>query len=111
MTSASLPVQPRPTGAVALLGRDEPMPPAWCTDSSRPACDLCSQPNEQLWPLATDPGVAELPAGELLICRSCADAIRPPRAHHTAAVRTTKSTNSKLTARTVSESAPISTLT
>lgn len=82
MTTARITDRPVTSTAVALLLPGQPMPSPWCTDPSMPACDLCDRPTDQLWPLATAPAEDELLAGELLICRSCADAVRPPTHHH-----------------------------
>ena len=71
------PAPARPAAAIALLAPSEPIPPPWCTDPTRPACDLCGYASEQLWTLACAPA-DDLPAGELLICRTCATAVRPP---------------------------------
>lgn len=71
------PAPARATVAVALLPPAEPLPPPSRTDPSRATCDLCGQASEQLWTLAANPA-GDLGAGELLICRSCATAVRRP---------------------------------
>lgn len=75
---------PTPTAGhgigVALLNPSAALPPPWCIDPSWPACDLCSRPSDELWPLAGEPGEDDIPAGELIICRACADSVRP--VHH-----------------------------
>lgn len=100
MTTACIPERPPTSTAVALLLPGEPMAPPWCIDPSMPACDLCSRASEQLWPLATVPEEDELAAGELLICRTCAEAIRP-----------VSSTHADLVGRTMSDPGPTPTLT
>jgi|ThiBio_1000_plan_1041568.scaffolds.fasta_scaffold00488_11 hypothetical protein len=78
MTTVHLADRPVLSTAVALLLPGQPMPPPWCSDPARLICDLCDQSTEHLWPLATAPAEDELlPAGELLICHPCAEAIRP----------------------------------
>jgi hypothetical protein len=100
MTTARIPDRPVTSTAVALLLPGQPMPPPWCIDPSMPACVLCDRPTEQLWPLATVPAEDELLAGELLICRSCAEAIRP-----------VPGTHAELAGSTMSDPGPAPTLT
>lgn len=103
MTSARIPEGPVPSAAVALLAPGQPMPSPWWIDPSMPACDLCQRPSEQLWPLATAPVEDELLAGELLICRICADAIRPVSTSSTPTTNNKEKKNAELIGPTMSD--------
>jgi hypothetical protein len=94
---------------VALLAPTDPLPPPWCTDPTGPPCDLCGHASQQLWTLVSNP-TDDLPAGELLICRSCATAIRPPQ-QRPAAPATRARRRSRSVAHAMSERCTAPTLT
>lgn len=77
--------QPTPAAAaIALLPPTAPLPEPWyATDQLALVCDLCLTVVDELWPLTDYPAdpAADLPPGELCVCRRCAEAVRPTHRH------------------------------